>query len=119
MRMWIVPSSRRRKRVSGSAPLTVGWRGVPVLTGLLIILSSGCGDERAESPSPPSAVDDAAYEGLSREEIERQAESMTPAEAERLGIIDTTIRMEAPIHPDSIQHLEEGHILPFDTAPRQ
>jgi hypothetical protein len=89
-------------------------RLVPILAVVLLV---GCGSD--EPPTPGyTPEEEEGFRGLSREEIERQAESMTPAEAERLGIIDTTIHMEAPIHPDSVVHLEEGHILPPDTLPR-
>lgn len=82
-------------------------RGViGVIATLLIILASGCGEE---SPEPPP-VSDPEYEGISREEIERRAEPMTPEEAERLGIIDTTIRVEPPMNPDSV---------PFEGEPEE
>lgn len=56
---------------------------------------------RSEVDEPVETVDP-EYEGVSLEEMERQAEPMSLEEAERLGIIDTTIRIEPPIHPDSI-----------------
>jgi hypothetical protein len=84
----------------------------------VLVMGAACGGE-PELPPPPPAVIEPEYEGLTREEIELRAEPMTPAEAERLGIVDTTIRIEAPIHPDSVVHLEGGEVLPVDTAPRQ
>jgi hypothetical protein len=56
---------------------------------------------RTEPEDAPTASEP-AYDGLSREEIQRQAEQMTPAEAESLGIVDTTIRVEPPMNPDSL-----------------
>jgi hypothetical protein len=70
-------------------------------------------------PEPAPRFDDPEYDGLSREEIERQAEPMTPAEAERLGIVDTTIRIEAPINPDSLIELQGREVLPVDTTLRR
>lgn len=78
---------------------------------LLLAVLAACGGDGGGEP-PPAAFDEPEYQGLSREEIELQAESMTPAEAERLGIVDTTIRMEAPIHPDSVIELESIQAMP-------
>lgn len=64
---------------------------------LLVALSC---DQTEVEPLP--AFGEPEYEGLSREEIQTQAEAMTLEEAERLGIVDTTIRIEPPVNPDSI-----------------
>lgn len=74
-----------------------------------LVAFAGCG---AEPPSPgaESGVEESAYDGLSPEEIEREASSMTLEEAERLGIVDSTIRIEVPTSPDSLL------ILPLDTG---
>lgn len=73
------------------------------------IALSACGTEVEPPPSPP-AVAEPEYDGLSREEIELQAEPMTPAEAERLGIVDTMIRIESPVGEDTL--LVGGVLLP-------
>ena len=71
-------------------------RPAGLLAGFLLV--AACSGE-TESPDP---VAEPEYDGLSREQIEMQAEPMTPAEAERLGIVDTTIRIEPPISPESV-----------------
>ncbi|MQA89537.1 MAG: hypothetical protein GEU90_04810 [Gemmatimonas sp.] len=65
----------------------------------------GCGDPADEAPSSDSGPE---YEGRSREQIEAEAAPMSPAEAESLGIVDTTIRMQPPMNPDSV--------IPLDTT---
>lgn len=75
----------------------------PLLCCTLLLGACDNGEER-----PAPAIDESEFEGLSRDEIEQQAESMTPEEAERLGIVDSTIRIEAPMNPDSV--------LPMDSA---
>lgn len=70
------------------------------LAFLLSTFLVGCGG--GAEPDAPRAADEPEYDGLSREEIELQAEPMTPAEAELLGIVDTTIRIEPPMNPDSV-----------------
>jgi hypothetical protein len=55
--------------------------------------------ESDDEPAP--AADAPDYEGISQEEIQRNAESMTPEQAESLGIVDTTISAESPINPDT------------------
>ncbi len=74
---------------------------VPVVAILLsLVLSAGCGQPEQDAPPPP--LQDPEYDGLSREEIEERASPMTPEEAERLGIVDTTIHIEPPVNPDSL-----------------
>jgi hypothetical protein len=87
----------RRTPVGGERPER-GSRVIPAIL-LGVILLGGCGDGEESTP-PPAAEPE--YDGLTREQIELQAEPMTPAEAERLGIVDTTIRIEAPVSPDSL-----------------
>ena len=95
--MWIVVC--RRKSDAGPLveprPGPLAWRRT--LATICLAAAAGCAPE-AESP----IVEDPEFDGLTREQIEQQAEPMTPAEAERLGIVDTTIRIEPPIDPDSI-----------------
>lgn len=67
----------------------------------LFVAALGCVSESPEALDVP----DTEVEGLSREQIEQQAEPMTLEEAERLGIVDTTIRIEPPVNPDSVIEL--------------
>ena len=66
---------------------------------LFVAVLCGCGGGESELPR---SAEEPEYDGLSREQIELQAEPMTPAEAEELGIVDTTIRIEPPMSPDSV-----------------
>lgn len=75
----------------------LGWPRCAVL--VVGIALSACG---TEAEPPPPIVAEPEYDGLSREEIELQAEPMTPAEAERLGIVDTMIRIESPVGEDTL-----------------
>jgi hypothetical protein len=101
--------TRRPSRSSGGpgAPRAIRM----VVAGTALFVLAGCGPEEPAAP-PPTAEEEREFQGLTPEEIQQQAEPMTLEEAERLGIIDTTIRIESPIHPDSVVHLEEGQILP-------
>jgi hypothetical protein len=93
-----------RHRRGNAAALRARMRPVPRLALLgLIALTAGCGNGADDTPP---GYTEPEFDGLSREEIELQAEPMTPEEAERLGIVDTTIRVESPIHPDSVPLLE-------------
>lgn len=58
---------------------------------LLSALAIGCGDPGAERDAapPPATIDTTnatAIDGLSREQIERRAEPIPPAQAERMGL---------------------------------
>ena len=77
----------------------------------LLVLLAGCGEEAEQGPD----VAQPEYEGLSRDQIQNQAESMTPEEAERLGIVDTTIRLQPPMNPDSVVPLD-APVVPLDSA---
>ena len=86
------------------------WRWVnregSTVAVVAVVLVGGCGAE----PQPEPRFSEPEYEGLTREEIERQAAAMTLEEAESLGIVDTTIRIEAPMNPDIVL------AIPPDTA---
>jgi len=82
------------------------WSAVAGFAVLAIV--AACSSEPDDVP----LYSEPEYDGLSREEIESRAEAMTPAEAELLGIVDTTIRIEAPMNPDSVLP------LPVDTLVR-
>ncbi|MEX2581954.1 MAG: hypothetical protein WD766_01695 [Gemmatimonadota bacterium] len=70
------------------------------------MLLGGC---NGEDEAAPAAVEP-EYEGLSREQIEADATPMTPEEAERLGIVDTMIRLQPPMNPDSVVPLDSAVI---------
>ena len=88
-----------------------------VITLLAILLSmlllTGCGGEEAPREQRPAGEGEEDVRPLSREQLEMLAEAMSPAVAESLGIVDTTIRVTSPIPPESV-------LLPgtaFDTVP--
>lgn len=74
--------------------------GVPPLAVLLVMV--GCGGEPQARQASEPILEESAYDGLTPDEIRLQATSMTLEEAERLGIVDTTIRIEVPISADSL-----------------
>jgi hypothetical protein len=102
MPMSIASPHKKHSRIDPAAgsPGTASRGGAFVGPSLvaLLLLAVACTPEM----EPPPAVDEPQYDGLTREQIEQQAEPMTPAEAERLGIVDTTIRIEPPMNPDSV-----------------
>ncbi len=67
-----------------------------------VLVLAACGGEPPPPPPGELILEESAYDGLTPEEIQLQATSMTLEEAERLGIVDTTIRIEVPINPDSL-----------------
>lgn len=72
---------------------------IGVALGLLVpLIACGNGEPEAAPPAPP----DPETTPLTREEIELQAEAMSPAVAESLGIVDSTILIERPTLDDSI-----------------
>lgn len=80
---------------------------------LLLAAIPACGGEAEEAP----AEREAQFDGLTPDEMQRQAASMTPEQAESLGIMDTTITVGAPIGADSV--VQPGVITgaPADSAP--
>lgn len=79
---------------------------------LLAVLAGGCAAEDASDAAAPAGAEAPA---LTREEIQRQAEAMSPAMAESLGIVDTTIRIESPMPAESVR-VPGG--APDSSAPR-
>lgn len=70
---------------------------------VLAMMSSGCRGAEEFPDSEPEVLDTAgAFQGLSPEEIRSRAEPMSPAVAESLGIVDTTIHIEDPVSDDSL-----------------
>jgi hypothetical protein len=84
---------------------------IPLLATLAL---SGCGrDEPAMEPGAVSGAEEPAVDGLTPEEIRRQAEPMSPEQAEQLGIVDTTIHVEQLTTP------EDTMLRPDTIAPRR
>ena len=105
MRTWNVLSPTRCSDGGPKSHLKRrGSRLGHVFVVALLGLAGACGETEPEAAAPA----DEAFEGLSREELQQQIESMTPAQAESLGIVDTTIRLQPPMDPDSV--LPEGQI---------
>lgn len=75
-------------------------RGIVVGTALLCLLLA-CG--RAEDAPADTTVTDSEVPALTREQIQQSAEAMSPEVAESLGIVDTTIRIESPMPPESLR----------------
>lgn len=102
------------RRISAAA----GWaRGQRLLVfaaaaTLSVALLAGCGDAGDGEPPAPAVLDE-DVSPLSREDLELQAEAMSPAVAESLGIVDTTISVTRPVPPESV--LLPG--TPFDSIP--
>lgn len=71
-----------------------------VLILALLAPASACnGDTDADAAriqADRDTVNESALDGLSRTQIERQAEPMSPEQAEQLGVIDSTIHLEDP-----------------------
>lgn len=74
----------------------------PALALAVVLTAAGCGNSDAGPDANGVAADSEGYGGLTPEEIRRQAEPMSPEEAESLGIVDTTIHMESPVGDDSL-----------------
>lgn len=71
-----------------------------------VLLAAGCGREKAggaaaaDSAAEIDTTNRQALDGLSAEQVQAEASSMTPEQAEALGIVDTTIHAESPQSPD-------------------
>lgn len=66
--------------------------GTLVLLGLL---GTACRAEEApQEASTPTG--DAVVDGVTNEELEQNAQPMSPEQAERMGIVDSTIRIDNP-----------------------
>jgi hypothetical protein len=76
-------------------------------------------DEGAEGAPAAGVADSGVLDGLSREEIERQAEAMTPEQAEKLGIVDTTIHLEQLTSPDDSAVVPDTLRRDTGAAPRR
>lgn len=68
--------------------------GTLVLLGLL---GTACRAEEAPNEEEASVpTGDAVVDGVTNEELEQNAQPMSPEQAERMGIIDSTIRIDNP-----------------------
>ena len=104
----------RRGLRAGAAPAVERRQRVLLLAtaaALGAVLFAGCGVPEDDPPPEPVEVEDVSP--LSREELEMQAEAMSPEVAESLGIVDTTISVTRPVPPESV--LLPG--TPFDSLP--
>ena len=87
---------------------------IPMAILMSLALLAGCGGGgEAPQEERPAAGAEEDVSPLSREQLELQAEAMSPEVAESLGIVDTTIRVTRPIPPDSALLPGTG----FDTFP--
>jgi hypothetical protein len=68
----------------------------------LAIVASACRDQGEGTASDTIAADTGAMGGLTPDQIRARAEPMSPARAESLGIVDTTIRVETQDQSDSL-----------------
>jgi hypothetical protein len=74
-------------------------RWTPVLVILAFLGACAPGGPENDPAAPQSREHDLPPEvegGLSEEEIERRGREMSPEQAERMGIVDTTIHVETP-----------------------
>jgi hypothetical protein len=67
-----------------------------LLAAVVLALAAcpGRGDPAAEDAARIDTTNENPLDGLSAEQLERQAEPMTPEQAAELGIVDTTILLE-------------------------
>lgn len=79
------------------------WRGAVVVAVGVLALGCGGGEGAEEATDVEPAAGGAAMDGLTPEQIRRQAEPMSPAVAESLGIVDTTIHIEDPNPGDTVR----------------
>jgi hypothetical protein len=83
-----------------------------IVVAVVAFLFGSCAAEPESEPEIRSmpTLDESEYDGLTPEELRLRAEPMTLEEAERLGIVDTTIHIEYPMSPESIP------LIPIDTG---
>lgn len=79
------------------------YRGILALAPVLLLPLASCGGaDEASDASPNAAAADGEVPPLTREQIEAEAEAMSPEVAESLGIVDTTIRIQSPMPSESV-----------------
>lgn len=76
------------------------------LAGALLLSAAGCGGggEGDEANAPAAAIDTTNAElmdGSSTQQVQAQAKAVSPEEAARLGLVDTTIHLENLSSSDS------------------
>lgn len=74
-----------------------------IIGAVPVLLIMACGGS-AEQPQPAVDTGDDPRP-LTREQIQQSVEAMSPAQAESLGIVDTTIRIESPVPEDGIRRI--------------
>jgi hypothetical protein len=84
-----------------------------VATMCLAALAMACEADQDAAEDQTTPANDVG--GMTREQIEASAEPMSPEVAESLGIVDTTIRVQAPAPPETIPL---GPTPTDSTAPR-
>ena len=87
-------------RARARTPLTLA------LAGLLALAACGKGEKEDAAPDAGAAIDtlnDNPLDGVSQEQIQRQATPMTPEQAEQMGIVDTTIHVENLENPEVLE----------------
>jgi len=83
------------------------------LVAALLLAAAVAGACKKEEPAPEGdAAAGNVVDGLSRDQIQQQAEPMTPEQAEQMGIVDTTIHVEQLTSP------EDSALIGGDTARR-
>src|SRR5690606_23519807 len=97
-------------------PVAKGRTAVTLLLASAGLALGACGGDAADEPVVTDQPQ--RYEGLSPAEIQSQAEPMTQEEAERLGIVDTTIGVGAPMNPDSVVPPAGAPVVPGDAGGR-
>jgi hypothetical protein len=67
------------------------------LAGVLLLSACGGSGEDDEANAPPVAIDttnEDLMDGTSTQQVQQQAEALTPEQAAQRGLVDTTIHLE-------------------------
>lgn len=88
-----------------------------VVAFVAVLGAAGCRQsERAGTAVEAESPDTGVFGGLTPEQIRRRVEPMSPAQAESLGIVDSTIHVEPDEATDSGQPAPQGRPLGVDTT---
>ena len=106
-------------------PRTVSPRLVLVATAALatVLGASACQSREDEETPSPAAMDTTNKQwedGLSGQQVQQSASTMSPEEAEQRGLVDTTIHMENLGNSDSVDAATAAgpSVAQPDTTPR-